>query len=114
MLEIIPVLPVNEPCSWCEPQQCFTADLWWGEVLMCFYSKDAARLEPSALNDEACMVLKQLTMAITPESDEVISPEALRKELGRGLPILCCYWADFKPAVSLAQPNQCCIPVEDK
>lgn len=107
--EIIPVLPVNEPCFWCEPQSCYEASVWWGEVLLLFYSTDQSRLAPEPLNQEACAILKLLTEAITPERDDVIDPVSLRKAMNNT--ILCCFWEDFRPAVAMAYKNKCVIPV---
>lgn len=110
MFAIIPVLEVNHPCTWCEPQNCYEASVWWGEVLLQFYTTDANRLEPNRLNDEACKILQELTKAIRPESETVIEPDDLREAMQHT--ILCCFWEDFRPPVSLAYRNKVVIPAE--
>lgn len=109
MIGLIPVLKVNEPCHWCEPQKCYEASVWWGEVLMVFYTTDATRLEPERLNAEACRVLQEVTKGLRPDSDTVLDPDELLKEMGNHT-ILCCFWDDFQPAVALAYQNKCVIP----
>jgi hypothetical protein len=111
MFEIIPVLPVNESCHWCEPQDCYTAGVWWGDCLLTFYTKDAARLESGKLNDLACDILKHVTSCLDPESSDVIAPDKLWKSIGQ-CGELPCYWADFRPAVMMAYRTSICIPVE--
>jgi hypothetical protein len=114
IVEIIPILPVNEPCQWCEPQKCYTASVWWGSVLLDFYTLDPKRLEPEALNREACEILRKVTSAIDPDSKEIIDPEKLDKALGwRSCGRLACYWSDFAPAVLMCSPSKCCIPTPE-
>lgn len=111
VVEIIPVLPVQEPCNWCEPQQCYTAGVWWGECLLSFYTTDPTRLEPDALNQAACDVLREVTKALLPESDTIIAADTLIKSMAAHE--LCCFWADFRPAVALAYPNRVVIPLPE-
>lgn len=110
MFEIIPKLEVNDPCEWCEPQECYTASLWWGELLLDFYSKDQARLEPERLNQTACDMLKRLSRAIDPESDEVVSGDQIIKRVGTT--IFRAWWPDFRPACSMFDASFCCINEE--
>ena len=110
-LAIIPVLPVEEPCNWCEPQQCYAAAVWWGDCLLSFYTKDAARLEPEKLNATACEVLRELTKACRPGQDTVIDPADLWKLIGNA-GCLPCYWADWRPPVAIAYSSKVCIPWE--
>lgn len=110
MFAIIPVLKVNNPCEWCEPQKCYEASVWWGEVLLVFYTTDPSRLEPNRLNEEACKILQELTKALKPESETVIEPEDLQESMRST--ILCCFWADFVPAVAMAYGNKVTIPVD--
>lgn len=112
MFEIIPMLPVNEACHWCEPQECYTASVWWGDCLLCFYTKEASRLESEALNQVACDILKYVTQCIEPESSEVIDPHKLWKTI-RQCGTLPCYWADFRPPVMLGYSTSVCIPVPE-
>lgn len=105
--EIIPVLEVNEPCQWCEPQECYTASVWWGELLLDFYSKDPARLEPERLNQTACGLLKEMTRAVDPESKEVIDGQRIIDAIGTT--ILRSWWPDFRPACSTFDRSFCCI-----
>ena len=111
MLEIIPVLPVEEPCVWCEPQKCYTASVWWGDCLLSFYTTDPTRLAPNALNDAACEVLRQLTMAVEPESETIIDPKRMWDLIGNA-GCFPCYWEDFRPAVLMGYSSSCCIPIE--
>lgn len=102
---IIPVLQVNEPCHWCEPLGCHEASIWWGEVLLVFYTTDATRLEAERLNAEACKILQEVTKGVLPDSETVIEPDALLKAMG-GQTILCCFWDDFEPAVAIVHRNR--------
>jgi hypothetical protein len=97
MLEIVPVLPVEKSCQWCAPQKCFTASVWWGDVLLSFYTPHAYRLQPEALNDAACNVLREVTKAIQPGAETIISSEELHEAVGSPF-ILGCHWEDFTPA----------------
>jgi len=114
MFEIIPVLEVESACNWCEPQQAYEASVWWGEVLLVFFTTDEKRLAPDALNEAACEVLRQLTMALEPDSDTIIEPDALAKQIGyANCNSILCHWADFRPAVALVYRNKVVIPVEN-
>ena len=111
MFTVIPVLPVNEPCHWCDGQQCYTASVWWGPCLLAFYTTDETRLEPNKLNDAACEVLIELTKAIKPGSDLVIDGEEMWGAIGN-CGCLTCHWPDYVPPVLIARTSWVCIPLE--
>jgi hypothetical protein len=110
MFQIIPVLQVEKACHWCEPQKCYTASLWWGDCLLLFYTKDAARLEPDFLNELACDILQEITKAIKPGADTVIDSQELWKAIGQ-CGCLPCYWDDWRPPVMLGYSSSVRIPL---
>lgn len=96
VFEIIPLLPVNEPCTWCDEQQCYIASVWYGDVLLEFFSRRANDLRPSNMNREACGMLRAFTKGIMPDAEYVVTPNELF-ELVDGATI-AMYWIDFRPA----------------
>jgi hypothetical protein len=111
MIQLIPVLPAAKTCEWCFHQQCYIASLWYGDVLLTFYSKDAARLEPDALNATACEILQKLTQALRPGQETVIESGDLWTAIGNA-GCLPCYWADYAPPVLIAHSSSVRIPTE--
>lgn len=109
MTEIIPMLPVEETCNWCEPQECYTASVWWGRCLLSFYTKDAARLAPDLLNESACEVLREITKALRPGNLDIIDPEELWNTIGQ-CGCLPCYWQDYRPPVLMGYGSSVGIP----
>lgn len=100
---------VCEPSGYCKPQMCYAASLWYGDVLMSFYSVDESRLEIANLNKEAEAVLWAITRDLNGDATELIKPEPLWRLVGNA-GCLCCYWADWNPPVSICG-SSVCIPL---
>lgn len=101
---------VSEPSEYCKAQMCYTASLWYGDVLLSFYSKDATRLILQDLKKEAEAVLWAITRDLNCAATELIEPEPLWRAVGNA-GCLTCYWADFRPAVAMCGSNVC-IPLK--
>jgi hypothetical protein len=116
MIEIAPMLTILDPSdhtAWCEPQGCFTAHRWYGDVMLAFYSTDAGRLVDASLQQVGLEVLRQMSQALLPQSTEILSPE----QMGASLPCGACkcidvVWSDFMPACSMVWAAWVQVPVQ--
>ena len=104
----LPALKVEQSVYYSEPQECYSASVWWGEILLDFYSPEECRLESERLQEEASTILRLITEKFRPGSEEIITPEELFKAIRTTT--ICCYWFDFTPAVSMAYVNSIVIP----
>lgn len=101
---------ISELCTYCEPQKCYVASLWYGDVMLSFYSKEESRLEIGKLKKAAQSVLWAITGDLNCAATELVEPRPLWLAVGNA-GCLTCYWADFRPAVAMCGSNVC-IPLE--
>jgi len=101
---------VSEPSEYCKAQMCYTASLWYGNVLLSFYAVEESRLELTNLKKQAEAVLWAITRDLNCAATELIEPEPLWRAVGN-CGSLTCYWADFRPAVAMWGSNVC-IPLK--
>lgn len=101
MLEIVPVLPVNDETKWCDPQECWTRSLWFGDLLLEFHAKDKERLSPENAQSVGIEVLRQLAAALGLDDVNAV-PKAVGGPTGDYVVWIC--WDDYiSPACSMSR-----------
>ena len=95
-------ITINDDCQWCEPQKCYEASFWWGEILFAIYTTVPSRIASGALPGLANQLLELASEALGEPKGHVMPAELMKKEMGfKGLPIVYVNWTDFRPGVFL-------------